>query len=254
MTLMEAYADNSGKVAIVTGASSGIGIHFAKLMASTGAQIIAMARRIDRLERLVEEIEGSGGRARAIKVDVSDATQVAQAFKQIEQVDIIVNNAGVAGRSSSLDCSESEWRWTFDVNVHGAWFVAQQAALKMIERRSGGTIVNIASITGVRPGVSATAYSTSKAAVIQMTRSLATEWARHKIRVNAIAPGYFVTDLNREFLQSDYGQRMTKRIPQRRFGHLEELDGTLLLLTSDASSYMTGAVIEVDGGHLVSPL
>jgi NAD(P)-dependent dehydrogenase (short-subunit alcohol dehydrogenase family) len=246
--------NNSGKVAVVTGASSGIGIHFAKLMATTGAQVIVMARRFDRLERLVEDIESAGGQARAIKVDVSDAAQVRRAFESIERVDIIVNNAGVAGRSSSLDCSESEWRWTFDVNVHGVWFVAQQAALKMIAAKSGGTIVNIASITGVRPGVSATAYSTSKAAVIQMTRSLATEWARHNIRVNAIAPGYFETDLNREFLHSDYGQRMTKRIPQRRFGRLEELDGTLLLLTSEASSFITGAIIEVDGGHLVSPL
>lgn len=245
---------NSGKVAIVTGASSGIGIHFARVLAQTGAHVVAMARRLDRLEELVTQIKESGGSAHAVQLDISDAKQVAQVFKAIERVDILVNNAGVAGKSSSLTCDEEEWRWTFDINVHGTWFVTQQAALKMIETKSKGSIVNIASITGVRAGASATAYSTSKAAVIQMTRSLATEWARYKIRVNAIAPGYFETDLNREFLRSDYGQKMAKRIPQRRFGSLEELDGALLLLTSDASSYMTGSVIEIDGGHLVSPL
>ncbi len=245
---------NSGKVAIVTGASSGIGIHFARVLAQTGAHVVAMARRLDRLEELVTQIKESGGSAHAVQLDISDAKQVAQVFKAIERVDILVNNAGVAGKSSSLTCGEEEWRWTFDINVHGTWFVTQQAALKMIETKSKGSIVNIASITGVRAGASATAYSTSKAAVIQMTRSLATEWARYKIRVNAIAPGYFETDLNREFLRSDYGQKMAKRIPQRRFGSLEELDGALLLLTSDASSYMTGSVIEIDGGHLVSPL
>lgn len=224
------------------------------MLAGHGAHVVAAARRADRLDRLIEEIKAAGGSAHAIPLDVSDAAAVAFAFTDLDRVDIVVNNAGVAGANRSLDYSESEWRAAFDVNLHGAWFVAQQAALKMIAAKSGGSIINIASITGVRPAAGAAAYSTSKAAIIQMTKALAMEWARHNIRVNAIAPGYFQTDLNREFLLSEHGAKMVKRIPQRRFGLLPELDGPLLLLASDASSYMTGSVIEVDGGHLVSPL
>jgi hypothetical protein len=137
-----------------------------------------------------------------------------------------------------------------DVNVNGVWFVAREAARGMIAAGTGGSTINAASITGLRPGVSATAYSASKAAVIQMTKALAMEWARHGIRVNALAPGYFETDLNRALLQSDYGQQMMKRIPQRRFGDVSDLDGPILLLASGASAFMTGSVIEVDGGHL----
>ena len=169
-------------------------------------------------------------------------------------MDILVNNAGTAGKSRAIDCDPAEWRLTFDVNVHGAFFVAQAAARKMRDVGRGGAIVNIASINAFRPGATATAYSASKAAVVQMTQALAMEWARFDIRVNALAPGYFETDLNREFLKSDFGQAMMKRIPQRRFGEEGELDGPLLLLASDASSYMTGAVITVDGGHMVSVL
>jgi NAD(P)-dependent dehydrogenase (short-subunit alcohol dehydrogenase family) len=246
--------DLSGRTAIVTGASSGFGRHFSAVLARAGASVVAMARRGDLLDSLVAEIEAAGGVARALSVDVAKADAVNEAFAAIEQVDIVVNNAGVAGPSTAINCEEDEWRWTFDVNVNASWFVSRRAAQSMIKSGHGGSIINIASITGLRPGASSAAYSASKAAVIQMTKATAMEWARYGIRVNALAPGYFETDLNRDFLRSDYGATMMKRIPQRRFGQVPDLDGPLLLLASDASAYMTGSVIEVDGGHLVSPL
>jgi NAD(P)-dependent dehydrogenase (short-subunit alcohol dehydrogenase family) len=246
--------DLTGRTALVTGASSGFGLRFAAVLAQHGAEVLAVARRLDALKRLVAEIAEQGGAARAIQLDVGDPEAVERVIAALPRLDIVVNNAGVAGPSRALDCEEAEWRWTYDVNVHGAWFVARQAALRMQALRRGGSIVNVASITGLRPGASAAAYSSSKAAVIQMTKALAMEWARYGIRVNALAPGYFETDLNREFLRSDFGQAMMKRIPQRRFGEPGDLDGPLLLLASDASAYMTGSVIAVDGGHLVSAL
>ncbi len=243
-----------GRTAIVTGASSGFGLHFARLLVGHGAHVIAIARRADRLEALEKEIVEAGGEATAIVLDVSKADDVARVLADLPRIDIVINNAGVAGGSRAIDCEEDEWRWTYDVNVNATWFVARAAAAHMIRAGHGGSIVNIASITGLRPGAGAAAYSSSKAAVIHLTKALAMEWARHDIRVNALAPGYFETDLNRALLLSDYGQAMMKRIPQRRFGRMSDLDGPLLLLASDASRYMTGSVIEVDGGHLVSVL
>lgn len=251
---MATQTDLSGLTAIVTGASSGFGLHFAGILAAQGAHVVAIARRADRLEALVEEIAASGGTATALALDVSKHDDVARALGKLPQIDIVVNNAGFAGPSRAIDCDEDEWRWTYDVNVNATWFVARAAAAHMIAAKRGGSIVNIASITGIRPGAAAAAYASSKAAVIQLTKALAMEWARHDIRVNALAPGYFETDLNRDLLLSDFGQSMMKRIPQRRFGQMSDLDGPLLLLASDASRYMTGSVIEVDGGHLVSVL
>lgn len=247
-------ADLTGKTALVTGASSGFGAHFSRVLAASGASVIAAARREDRLQSLVKDIEGAGGRASALALDVSDGEAVRAAFEQVGAVDIVVNNAGVVGDTRSIDTPEEEWRWTYDVNTHGVFFVAQAAARAMSARGTGGSIINIASITGFRPQAGSTAYSSSKAAVVHMTRCLAFDWARYGIRVNAIAPGYFSTDLNDAFLASDYGQALIRRVPQRRSGEYHELDGALLLLASEASSYMTGSCITVDGGHLCAAL
>ncbi len=251
---MALTTDLRGRVALVTGASSGFGRRFAQVLAGSGAEVVVAARRGAALDALVDEIASTGGRARAEVLDVSDPMAVAKAISTLPALDIVVNNAGVAGENLAINCEPEEWRRVYDVNVHGAFFVARQAALRMLELGRGGSIVNIASITAFRPGASAAAYSSSKAAIAHMTQALAMEWARFGIRINAIAPGYFETDLNREFLQSTFGQAMVKRVPQRRFGDAHELDGPLLLLASDASSYMTGSVITVDGGHLASAL
>jgi NAD(P)-dependent dehydrogenase (short-subunit alcohol dehydrogenase family) len=247
-------ADLSGRTIVVTGASSGFGRHFAATLARRGARVVAVARRRELLESLIGEISAEGGQAEALPLDVTRAEEVEQAFAALERIDVLVNNAGVGSGTKAVDLKESEWRWTYDVNVNAAWFAARAAALKMIAAGRGGSVVNIASITGLRPGGSSAAYASSKAAVIHLTKTLALEWARHGIRVNAIAPGYFETDLNREFLLSEAGEAMKKRIPQRRFGRMQDLDGPLLLLASEASAYMTGSVLEVDGGHLVSAL
>jgi len=247
-------ADLSGKTAFITGASSGFGAQFARVLAANGAEVIAAARRVDRLEALVSGIGATGGTARAMALDVSDPDAVKAAFAEVGAVDILVNNAGVAGASRSIDTPEEEWRWVFDVNAHGVFRVAQAAAREMIAAGRGGSIINIASITALRAASGSAAYASSKAAVAHLTRLLALDWARHGIRVNAIAPGYFRTEINDDFLDSDYAAAMVKRIPMRRTGEMGELDGALLLLASDAGSYMTGTCITVDGGHVVSAL
>lgn len=247
-------ADLSGLTALVTGASSGFGRSFAATLAALGAEVIVAARRRAPLDQLVGEIVAWGGKARAVTMDVADADSVTAAFAEIDRVDIVVNNAGVSGPPHALETTDEAWREVYAINVEGALRVAKAAARVMIAGKTGGSIINIASITGIRPAAAAPAYSSSKAALIHLTKGLAGEWARHGIRVNAIAPGYFFTDLTREFLDSDYGKKLVSRVPQRRLGELPELDGPLVLLASPASSYMTGSVIEVDGGHLASPL
>jgi NAD(P)-dependent dehydrogenase (short-subunit alcohol dehydrogenase family) len=250
---MAMKVDLSGRTALVTGASSGFGHRFSRVLSANGAHVVAAARRTERLRALVDEIRAAGGSAETLTLDVTDAPAVEAAIAGLARLDIVVNNAGVPSGTPAISLPLDEWRLTFATNTEGVFVVAQAAAKQMV-RSGGGTIINVASITGVRPGGAAAAYGASKAAVIQLTETLAWEWARYGIRVNALAPGYFETDLTREFLHSDFAEKMVKRIPQRRFGELEELDGPLLLLASDASSYMTGAVISVDGGHLVSVL
>lgn len=250
--------DVTGKVAIVTGASSGLGDHFARTLAARGAHVVAAARRTDRLAALVKGVESQGGRALAVAMDVADAASVASAFEAIQAKvgapDIVVNNAGVALTKPSLDLTEEDWRRVLGTNLDGAWRVAQAAAKAMVAARKGGSIVNIASILGLRVATSLLSYTAAKAALLQLTQALGLEWARYGIRVNAIAPGYIETEMNRGFFQTDAGQTMVKRVPQRRIGQASDLDGALLLLASSASSYMTGSVIVVDGGHLVSSL
>jgi NAD(P)-dependent dehydrogenase (short-subunit alcohol dehydrogenase family) len=250
--------DVRGKVVLVTGASSGLGAHFARMLAGRGARVIAAARRLDRLEALVQSVRGDGGDATAVALDVSDAASVAAAFDAIlgshGAPDVLVNNAGIAQAKPALELTEADWRGVLDTNLDGAWRMAQAAARAMVAARKGGSIVNIASILGLRVATSLLAYTAAKAALLQMTQALGLEWARHGIRVNAIAPGYIETEMNSGFFRTDAGQAMVKRVPQRRIGSPPDLDGALLLLASNASSYMTGSVVVVDGGHLVSSL
>jgi NAD(P)-dependent dehydrogenase (short-subunit alcohol dehydrogenase family) len=246
--------DVRGRVAIVTGASSGLGEHFARCLARRGAVVVAAARRVDRLDKLVAE----GGAAHAVALDVTDPASVHDALRRAGElagpVDILVNNAGIADTKASIELSESDWRRVLDTNLDGAWRVAQAAAKSMIAAKRPGAIVNIASILGLRQATHLLAYSAAKAALIQVTKSLALEWARHGIRVNAIAPGYVLTEMNRDFFASEPGQAMAKRVPQRRIGSPRDLEGALLLLASEAGAYMTGSVVVVDGGHLVNSL
>jgi NAD(P)-dependent dehydrogenase (short-subunit alcohol dehydrogenase family) len=250
--------DLAGKSALVTGASSGLGRHFAEVLAAAGAQVAAAARRSDLVETVCEAIRRRGGTAVPVRMDVSDRASVDKAVTEaataLGRLDIVVNNAGITATKPFLDFGEEEWDRIIDTNLKGTFSVAQEAARRMKEQGSGGTIVNIASILGLRVAGQVPAYVASKAGVVQLTKAMALELARFGIRVNALCPGYMETDLNREFFASEAGQALIRRIPQRRLGRREELDGALLLLCSDAGSYITGSTIVVDGGHLVSSL
>lgn len=247
-----------GRGALVTGASSGLGRAFAGMLARAGAAVALAARRRDSLEHVRHEIEQTGGKAVAVGMDVTNARSVAEgvreATKQLGRLDVLVNNAGVTLTKPFLDLDEAEWDRQLDTNLKGSFLVAQAAARVMREQDTGGAIVNIASILGLRVAGQIAAYLSSKAGIVHLTRGMALELARHRIRVNALCPGYIETDLNRAFFASDTGRALVKRIPQRRLGQAAELEGPLLLMCSDAGSYMTGAVLAVDGGHLVSSL
>ncbi len=244
----------SGKSALVTGASSGLGLHFSRLLAARGAAVTLAARRVEALENACADILAAGGMARSLALDVADPASIAAAFADAKPFDIVVNNAGVSGAGRAIDLGEAEWDAVFDVNLKGAFLVAQATARALRDAGRGGAIVNVASIAGLHVAGDLSAYCASKAALIQLTKALALEWARFGIRVNALCPGYIETDINRDFFATPAGEAMIKRIPQRRLGRPEDLDGPLLLLASDAGRYMTGAVVAVDGGHLVSSL
>ena len=246
----------TGKTALVTGASSGLGRHFALTLARAGASVAVAARREDKVAAVVSEIVEQGGEALAVSMDVSNRESVADAFETMQKnsglVSILVNNAGIAGQDMAIVLSEEVFDDVIKTNLKGVWNVAQEGANRMVAAGQPGSIINIASILGIRVAKGVLPYAISKAGVIQMTKALALEWARFNIRVNAIAPGYVATDLNREFLESDGGKETISRIPQRRTGEMVDLEGPLLLLASDAGAYMTGAVIPVDGGHVVN--
>jgi NAD(P)-dependent dehydrogenase (short-subunit alcohol dehydrogenase family) len=247
-----------GRRALVTGASSGLGKHFAGTLAEAGATVIVAARSVDKLADTVAEIESAGGRAWALRLDVTDLASVKAGFDEIEAeggvADVIVNNAGVAVSRPLLEQTEADWDAVVGTNLKGGWMVAQEAARRMVAAKKGGSIINIASITGERVAGAVAPYCASKAGVMHLTRAMALELARHGVRVNALAPGYVQTELNRDFLASEAGEKLRVRIPQRRFGRADELDGPLLLLASDAGAYLTGSVVFADGGHLVSSL
>ena len=248
----------SGRNALVTGANGSLGHHFAVTLARAGADVAVTARRRDSLDDVANKIRALGRRVAAVALDVTDAASVARAFDDastaLGAIGVVVNNAGIAITKPLLDHTEDDWQRVIDVNLTGAWRVAQAAARHMVAQAKGGSIVNIASILGVRVASQVPSYAASKAALIQLTKAMALELARYRIRVNALAPGYIETGINRDFFASEAGQALVKRIPQRRIGTPDELDGALLLLASDAGSYMTGSVLTVDGGHVVNSL
>jgi NAD(P)-dependent dehydrogenase (short-subunit alcohol dehydrogenase family) len=247
-----------GKVIAITGASSGLGRHFSKYLASQGATIAACARRMPLLEELVAEIEGAGGRAMAVPVDVTDAASVEGLFETIRRgigtPDVLINNAGATHTKPLHDLTEAEWDIVVDTNLKGAFMLSRAFSQQWRTGGRPGCIINIASILGIRVTGLVAPYAASKAGLIHLTQALAFELARFSIRVNAIAPGYIETDMNRWYFQTEPGQALLKRIPQRRLGQAEDLEDVLQLLASDASAYMTGVTIPVDGGHLCSAL
>jgi NAD(P)-dependent dehydrogenase (short-subunit alcohol dehydrogenase family) len=248
----------NGQTALVTGANGGLGSHFALTLAKAGAKVAVAARRLDSLREVEQQIQALGGQACAVALDVTQRGSVVQAFEQAAQalgpVSVVVNNAGVAVTKPLLEHTDEDWDQVVGVNLTGAWRVAQEAARHMVKHAQGGSIVNIASIYGMRVAAQVPSYAASKAALIQLTKAMALELARHKIRVNALAPGYIETGINREFFASEAGQALIKRIPQRRIGNAQELDAALLLFASAAGAYATGSVLAIDGGHLVNTL
>jgi len=242
-----------GRRALVTGASSGLGAHFARLLAAQGVRVTAAARRADKVAALCERIAAEGGAAEALALDVTDAPAVAAALDGAA-FDIVINNAGVAASAPALDHDAATIDRVIDTNLKGAFHVARAAAAAMAAAGRPGVIVNVASILGLRVAGHVSAYAASKAGLVQLTRALAVEWARHDIRVNALCPGYIETEINREFFASDAGQALIRRVPQRRLGQPEDLDGPLLLMVSDLGRSMTGTELVVDGGHAAAPI
>ena len=248
--------DLAGRVALVTGASAGLGRHLAAVLARAGAAVALAARRRDELEAAVRGIAAMGGRAAAVTLDVTDAASVRAAASVAETalgpVDILVNNAGIAISKPMLEHSEADWDRVVDTNLKGAWLMSRELAERWVKTGRGGRIVNIVSLLALRTIRHVPSYCAAKAGLVHLTHTMAMELARKGITVNAIAPGYFETDMNRSFLRSEVGQALISRIPMGRSGEPQDLDGALLLLASDAGAYITGAVLPVDGGHAVA--
>jgi len=249
---LQTWLDLSGRAALVTGAGTGLGRGFARTLALAGATVTLAGRRREPLESCADQIRSAGGVAHWVQLDVSSAESVATAFGRIGPIDVLVNNAGIAGVGGLIDLAEESWDKVLDINLKGAWLVARAAARGMMERDGPGSIINVASALGSAVQKGTGSYPAAKAALLHLTRQMALEWARYGIRVNAIAPGYFMSELSAGYLESDSGKGMLKRMPLRRAGEPGELDGALLLLASGASSYMTGSVITVDGGLSVA--
>jgi NAD(P)-dependent dehydrogenase (short-subunit alcohol dehydrogenase family) len=247
-----------GKHILITGASSGLGAHMAAMLAARRARVSVTARRIERLQSLVEAIQDKGGEAAAMAMDVVDQDSVSAGFDEARArfgpVEVVINNAGTAARSPAEETPAAEWRRVIDANLNGAWYVAQCAGRQMIDSANGGSIINLASIMAYRQSQGLAAYCSSKAAINHLTHVLALEWAPHGIRVNAIAPGYILSEMTEATLASERGQTMIANTPLQRAGTPQELDGTVLLLASGASSFINGATIVVDGGHMQTSL
>ncbi len=244
----------AGKRVLVTGASSGFGAHFASVLADAGADLVLAARRLDRLEQTAASVREKGREAVVVAMDVADPASVKAAFAELPELDVVINNAGISRVGRTDNYTEDDWDAVLDTNLKGVWAVTQQALARWMEGGRGGNIINVASILGLRVGQQLSAYAASKAAVVQLTRSVALDYARYGVRCNALCPGYFETEINRDWLHSEHGERQIKRIPFRRVGNMPEISGPLLLLASDASAYMSGVALPVDGAHLCSTL
>jgi NAD(P)-dependent dehydrogenase (short-subunit alcohol dehydrogenase family) len=246
------------RVALVTGASSGFGRHFADVLAQAGARVVLAARRLEPIEQARDEIIAGGGEAMAVTMDVTDSGSIATALDAVEQhygvATVIVNNAGITAPGPLLSMSDEAWQRVIDTNLNGVARVTRACANRMVAAGVGGSIVNIASILALRSQTLLTNYAAAKAGVVQFSKTAALELAAHNIRVNALCPGYFQTEMTRDWLASEGGRALQARIPQGRAGEMEELNGPLLLLASDAGSHMTGAAVVIDGGHLLSDL
>lgn len=256
--MSENYLSMKGKVVLVTGASSGLGAHFANVLAEAGAQVVVGARRVEKLNQTVDSICASGGKALAVPLDVTDPASISNALDQAEStfgpVNVLINNAGVNIAEKFTSIEVGNWDAIMDTNLKGTWQVAIAVCRRLLDIGAKGSIVNISSILGLRSGFGECTYSTSKAAVIQMTKSMALELGHKGIRVNAICPGYFKTEMNGDYFETKKGKAYIQSTPARRLGGLHELNVPLLMLCGDSGSFINGVALPVDGGHLVSSL
>jgi NAD(P)-dependent dehydrogenase (short-subunit alcohol dehydrogenase family) len=254
--VMAGLFDVSKETILITGASQGLGRQFARVLSTQGATVALAARQTDKLQSLAEEIRGKGGRATAIEMDVTDLASIEKGVDAAEAalgpVSVLINNAGIAVEKMAVDQTEQDWDSVIDANLKGAYFAATEMARRMIARKQEGNIVNVASVLGFGVMKFLSPYTISKAGLVQATKAMALEWAGNHIRVNALAPGYIDTEINHDFWSTPGGEKLTKRIPQRRVGMESDLDGAIMLLASSASRYMTGSVVTVDGGFLLT--
>ena len=253
--------DLTGKIALVTGASSGLGARFARVLAANGAQVVLASRRVERLKELRAEIESDGGAAHVVAMDVTDLASIRSAVAYAETeagpIDILVNNSGVSTTQKLVDVTDEDYDFVFDTNTKGAFFVAQEVAKRMIARSRGSAndalprqarIINIASMAALKVLSQIGLYCMSKAAVVHMTKAMALEWGRYNINVNAICPGYIVTELNEQHWETEAGRKLVQLLPRKRLGQAQDLDGLLVLLASEQSGFINGAVIAADDG------